>query len=73
MSYKVKFEIEFPWTVEEAEAAEWLLIRRYGLRNMTYNRLSTAIREATLEIVKQEAVESAAAFMKVLKKPEPTP
>lgn len=66
MSYKVRFEIEFPWTVEEAEAAEWLLVRRYGLQNMTYNRLSTAIREATLEIVKQEAVESVAASMKIL-------
>lgn len=66
MSYKVRFEIEFPWTVEEAEAAEWLLVRRYGLQNITYNRLSTAIREATLEIVKQEAVESVAASMKIL-------
>lgn len=71
MSYKVRFEIEFPWTVEEANAAEWLLVRRYGLQGLTHNRLATAIREATLEIVKQEAVESAAAFMKVLKKPEP--
>lgn len=71
MSYKVRFEIEFPWTVEEANAAEWLLVRRYGLHALTHNRLATAIREATLEIVKQEAVESAAAFVKVLNKSEP--
>ncbi len=73
MSYKVRFEIEFPWTVEEGNAAEWLLVRRYGLQRVTHNRLATAIREATLEIVTQEAVESAAAFMKVLKKQEPAP
>jgi len=73
MSYKVRFEIEFPWTVEEANAAEWLLVRRYGLHRLTHDRLATAIREATLEIVKQEAVESAAAFMKVLNKSEPAP
>ena len=73
MSYKVRFEIEFPWTVEDANAAEWLLVRRYGLHGLTHNRLATAIREATMEIVKQEAVESAAAFMKVLNKSEPAP
>ncbi|MCC6606234.1 MAG: hypothetical protein IT327_23710 [Anaerolineae bacterium] len=73
MSYKVRFEIEFPWTIEEANAAEWLLVRRYGLHGLSHNRLSTAIRKATLEIVEQEAVESAAAFMKVLKKPDATP
>lgn len=73
MSYKVKLEIEFPWTVKEANAAEWLLVRRYGLHDLTHDRLATAIREATLGIVKQEAVESAAAFMKVLNKSEPAP
>jgi hypothetical protein len=70
MGYKVRFEMEFPWTAEEAEAAEWLLVRRYGLRSVTYNRLSRAIYRATLEAVEREAVESLAAFTKVLKKPE---
>lgn len=43
MSYKVRFEMEFPWTTEEAEAAEWLLVRRYGLQDVKCNRLSTAV------------------------------
>jgi hypothetical protein len=73
MSYKVRFEIEFPWTAEEAEAAEWLLVRRYGLHDVSHNRLATAIYQATLEAVEREAIESAAAFAKVLKKPEPLP
>ncbi|HRQ42632.1 MAG TPA: hypothetical protein PLD25_32365 [Chloroflexota bacterium] len=73
MSYKVRFEMEFPWTVEEAEAAEWLLIRRYGLHGISYNRLARAIYQATLEAVEREAIESAAAFTKVLKKPESLP
>lgn len=73
MSYKVRFEIEFPWTAEEAEAAEWLLVRRYGLHNVTYDRLSRAICRATLEAVETEAIESAVAFTKLLKKPEPLP
>ncbi len=73
MSYKVRFEIEFPWTDEEANAAEWLLVRRYGLHGVAYDRLATAIREATMEIVGREAVESVAASMKVLNKPEPGP
>ena len=68
MSYKVRFEMEFPWTAEEAEAAEWLLVRRYGLQNVTYNRLSTAIYRATLEMVEREAIDSAAAFTKILNK-----
>ena len=38
MSYKVRFEIEFPWMADEAEDAEWLLVRRYGLQNVTHNR-----------------------------------
>lgn len=67
MSYKVRFEIEFPWTFEEAEAAEWLLVRRYGLQDVKCNRLSTAIHKATLEAVEREAIDSAAAFSKVLK------
>ncbi len=73
MSYKVRFEIEFPWTVQEAEAAEWLLVRRYGLHGISHNRLSRAIYQATLEAVEREAIESAAAFTKVLKKPESLP
>lgn len=68
MSYKVRFEMEFPWTAEEAEAAEWLLTRRYGLQNVSHNRLSTAIYRATLETVEREATDSAAAFMKILNK-----
>ena len=71
MGYKVRFEMEFPWTAEEAEAAEWLLVRRYGLHGVAYNRLSRAIYQATLEAVEREAVESAVAFAKVLKKLEP--
>ncbi|MCI0395985.1 MAG: hypothetical protein L0332_27070 [Chloroflexi bacterium] len=71
MSYKVRFEIEFPWTAEEAEAAEWLLARRYRLQGVTHDRLATAIREATLETVQREAMEAVAAFRKVLEKPEP--
>ncbi|MCC6602211.1 MAG: hypothetical protein IT327_03315 [Anaerolineae bacterium] len=67
MSHKVRFEMEFPWTPEEAEAAEWLLVRRYELQNVTYNRLSTAIYRATLEAVECEAIDSAAAFTKILK------
>ena len=73
MSYKVRFEIEFPWTAEEAEAAEWLLVRRYGLHGVDHNRLPRAIYQATLEAVEREAIESAAAFAKVLKKAEPLP
>ena len=73
MSYKVRFEIEFPWTVEEADAAEWLLVRRYGLHSISHNRLARAIYQATLEAVEREAIESAAAFTKVLKKPESLP
>ena len=73
MSYKVRFEIEFPWTVEEADAAEWLLVRRYGLHDVSHNRLARAIYQATLEAVEREAIESAAAFTKVLKKAEPLP
>ncbi len=73
MSYKVRFEIEFPWTDEEANAAEWLLVRRYGLHDVVCNRLSTAIRKATMEIVGREAIESAAASMKVLEKQGPEP
>lgn len=68
MSYKVRFEMEFPWTTEEAEAAEWLLVRRYGLQDVKCNRLSTAIHRATLEAVEREATDSAAAFMKILNK-----
>ncbi len=71
MSYKVRFEIEFPWTAEEANAAEWLLVRWYGLHDVTYDRLATAIREATLEIVRREAFEAATASMKMLDKQEP--
>jgi hypothetical protein len=77
MSYKVRFEMEFPWTDEEAAAAEWLLVRRYGLGEVTYNRLSTAIGLATLEAVEREALESMRMVSKVrqLQKrpPEPEP
>jgi hypothetical protein len=63
MSYKVGFEIEFPWTDEEVTVAEWLLVRRYGLQEIRHNRLPIAIREAVLEIVNREAMKAATKLM----------
>ncbi|MCP4422828.1 MAG: hypothetical protein GY805_39970, partial [Chloroflexi bacterium] len=45
----------------------------YGLHDVTYDRLVTAIREATLEIVRREAFEAASASMKMLDRQEPEP
>jgi hypothetical protein len=61
MSYKVRFEMEFPWT--DAVVAEWLLVRRYGLQEIRYNRLPIAIRAAVLEVVNREAMKAATKFM----------
>jgi hypothetical protein len=63
MNYKVRFEIEFPWNETEAAAAEWLLVRRYGLQEIRYNRLPIAIREAVLEVVNREAMKAATKLM----------
>jgi hypothetical protein len=63
MSYKVRFEMEFPWTDEEATVAEWLLVRRYGLQDIRYNRLPIAIRAAVLEVVNREAMKAATKLM----------
>jgi hypothetical protein len=77
MSYKVGFEIEFPWTGEKATVAEWLLVRRYGLQEIRYNRLPIAIREAVLDVVNREAMKAATKLMltaEVAKRPsEPEP
>jgi hypothetical protein len=77
MSYKMRFEMEFPWSDEEAAAAEWLLIRRYGLQEIRYNRLPVAIREAVLEVVNREAMKAATKLMLTAevteRPPEPEP
>jgi hypothetical protein len=63
MSYKVRIEMEFPWTDEEATVAEWLLVCRYGLQDIRYNRLPIAIRAAVLEVVNREAMKAATKLM----------
>lgn len=59
MGYKVSFELEFTWNEEEAELAEFLLLRRYKLQHLKYNRLSAGIARAALDVIAEEAMKTA--------------